>query len=112
MSFYTKIKTELSNKSQIINALKEMKERGEIARFQINEKKEKIEVDRDGDIVNISKTKEGNFGVAGDVRVARSFANRLKQYYAYESIKSNLPLDFEISHESEEAGDILLILKG
>ncbi|MBI5182299.1 MAG: hypothetical protein HZA06_05270, partial [Nitrospirae bacterium] len=61
----------------------------------------------------ITKEKAGNnFEVAGDSRVANAFTNRLKQFYAYESIKDNLPLDFEIAKESEEAGEIIIHLKG
>lgn len=112
MSFYAKIKTELSNKKYIICALAELKKRGEITTYVMNEKKEKIEVDRDGDMLNICKEKSGNnMEVQGDARVARVFANRLKQMYAYESIKDNLPLDFEIVKETEVAGEILIMLK-
>lgn len=112
MSFYAKIKTELCNKKYIISALAELKRRGEITTYEINERKEKIEVDRDGDMLNICKEKSGNnMEVHGDARVARVFTNRLKQIYAYESIKDNLPLDFEIAKETEEVGEILILLK-
>ncbi len=112
MSFYTVIKTEISSKKYVIAALEEMKRRGEISNFQINERKEKIEVDRSGDIINIGREKTGNFDVAGDARAVRSFTDRFKQFYAYEAIKDNLPLDFEISKETEAAGEILILLKG
>ncbi|MFZ3090431.1 MAG: hypothetical protein WA240_07400 [Nitrospirota bacterium] len=113
MSFYAVIKTELSNKRYIIAALSEMKRRGEITAYEINERKEKIEIDRDGDILTVSKEKAGeNFEVGGDSRVVNTFSNRLKQFYAYESIKENLPLDFEIAKETEEAGEIKILLKG
>lgn len=112
MSFYSVIKTELTNKKYVIAALEEMKRSGEISNFQINERKEKIEVDRQGDLINIAKEKTGNFEVGGDARVVGSFTDRFKQLYAYESIKDNLPLDFEIAKESEAAGDILILLKG
>ncbi len=113
MSFYAKIKTELANKKYIIAAIEEMKRRGELTNYQINEKKEKIEIDREGDMLTVAKEKAGNnFEVAGDSRVANAFTNRLKQFYAYESIKDNLPLDFEIAKESEEAGEIIIHLKG
>ncbi|MBI5327277.1 MAG: hypothetical protein HZB80_03145 [Deltaproteobacteria bacterium] len=111
MSFYTTIKTEITNKKYIIAALEEMKRRGEITNFQLHERKEKIEVDRSGDIINIAREKTSNFGVAGDARVVKSFSDRLKQFYAYESIKDNLPLDFEIAKESEVGGDIMILLK-
>jgi len=112
MSFYTVIKTELSSRKYILCAMEEMKRRGEITNFHVNERKEKIDVDRSGDIINIGKEKSGNFEVAGDARVVRQFADRFKQFYAYEAVKDNLPLDFEIAKESEEAGDILILLKG
>lgn len=113
MSFYCIIKTELTNKKYIVAALEEMKSRGEITRYTINKRKEKIEVDREGEIVNIAKEKVGNnFEVSGISRPARMIADRLKQFYAYESIKDNLPLDFEIARETEEAGEIVILLKG
>lgn len=112
MSFYTTIKTEITNKKYVLSALEEMKQRGEITNFQLQERKEKIEVDRSGDIINIGKEKAGNFEVAGDARVVKSFSDRLKQFYAYEAIKDNLPLDFEIAKESETAGEIVILLKG
>ncbi len=112
MSFYIVIKTEISNKQYIISTLKEMQKRGEITRFLVDKKKEQIEIDRDGDIIIISREKSGNFEVTGDARVVRSFSKRLTQLYAYSSIKENLPLDFEIAHESEVAGEIKILLKG
>lgn len=112
MSFYTTIKTEISSKKYVIAALEEMKRRGEITNFQLHDRKEKIEIDRCGDMLNIAKEKTGNFEVAGDARVVKSFTDRLKQFYAYESIKDNLPLDFEIAKESEVTGEIRILLKG
>ncbi len=111
MSFYTVIDTQMSNKQIIISALEELQNRGEIRVFEYNEKKEKIEVDRDGDILNVIKEKSGNYQVAGDARVANRFAQRLKQMYAYETIRENLPLDFEIAQETESSGDIRILLK-
>lgn len=111
MSFYTVIKTELSSKKYILCALVEMKKRGEIKNYVENERKETIEVDRDGDIISIVKQKEG-FDLAGDNRVVNTFSRRLKQFYAYESIKENIPLDFEIAKETEIGGEIQIILKG
>ncbi|MBE7413686.1 MAG: hypothetical protein HS130_00055 [Deltaproteobacteria bacterium] len=112
MSFYTVIKTELSVKKYLICALEELKKRGEITSFVASERKDAIEVDRDGDIINISREKAGNYQLGGDNRVVNAFSNRLKQMYAYESIKDNLPLDFEISSETETAGEIQIVLKG
>lgn len=112
MSFYTVIKTELKNKKYIVAALQELKKRGEITSFVKNERKEEIEVNRDGDMITIAQEKTGSFEIAGDNRVVQSFSNRLKQMYAYESIKDNLPLDLEIAKETESAGDILILLKG
>ena len=112
MSFYIVIKTEISNKQYIISTLKEMQKRGEITRFLVDKKKEQIEIDRDGDIIIISMAKSGNYEVSGDARIVRSFSKRLTQLYAYSSIKENLPLDFEITHESEIAGEITILLKG
>lgn len=112
MSFYTEIKTELSSKPLVISALEELKRRGEISSLQLLEKKGKIKIDRDGDIILISQTTEGMMQVEGDSRVVNAFANRLKQMYAYESIKQSLPLDFEIAEESELAGNISIVLKG
>ncbi|MEK6791343.1 MAG: hypothetical protein AABY45_06555 [Deltaproteobacteria bacterium] len=112
MSFYTVIKTEMVIKKYLVCALEEMKKRGEITSFIKNEKKETIEVDRDGDILNIVMEKSGNAQVAGDNRVVHRFSNRLKQFYAYESIKDNLPLDFEIAKETETGGEIQILLKG
>lgn len=112
MSFYTQIKTELTNKKYIMCAIEELKKSGEITGFRVIEKKNKIEINREGDIINILEGKTGNFEVAGDNRVINTFANRLKQMYAYESIKQNLPLDFEIAKETEVGGDIVIVLKG
>lgn len=112
MSFYAQIKTELNNKKYIMCALEELKRSGEITGFQVLEKKNKIEINREGDIINILQEKTGNFEVAGDSRVINTFTNRLKQIYAYESIKQNLPLDFEIAKETEVGGDIVIVLKG
>lgn len=112
MSFYTVIKTELGSKKYLICALEEMKKRGEIKSYIHNEKKEKIEVDRDGDILSIAKQKEGSYEIGGDNRVVNSFSNRLKQFYAYEAIKENIPLDFEIAQETEIGGEIHILLKG
>ncbi len=111
MSFYTCIKTELKNKKYLLAALEELKKRGEITNFIKH--KEKIEVDRQGDLINISVTKEGHHEVGGDNRVVRAFSDRLKQMYALESIKDNLPLDFEVTQETETAaGEIMILLKG
>lgn len=112
MSFYTLIKTELSSKKYLMCALEELKKRGEIKSFVANERKETIEVDRDGDIINILKEKTGNYQLGGDNRVVNAFSNRLKQIYAYESIRDNLPLDFEIANETETGGEIHILLKG
>lgn len=113
MSFYCVIKTELTKKKYIIAALEEMRRHGEITNYEINERKEKIKVDREGEIVNVIKEKSGNnYEVAGIARPAREIAQRLKQLYAYESIKDNLPLDFEIAKETEQAGEIVILLKG
>jgi len=112
MSFYTVIKTEITDKKYVLCALEEMKKRGEITNFQFHKKKEEIEVDRSGDILNIVREKTGNYAVGGDARVVKSFSDRFKQFYAYESIKDNLPLDFEIARESETAGEIMILLKG
>jgi len=112
MSFYTVLKTELKNKKYIIAALKEMEKRGELLKCEINEKKETMEVDRDGDIITVSRQKDGNYEVAGDARVVKTFSDRLKQIYALESIKDNLPLDFEIAQETESVGEIQILLKG
>ncbi len=112
MSFYIAIKTEISNKQYIISTLKEMQKRGEITRFLVDKKKDQIEIDRDGDTIIITREKSGNFEVTGDARIVRSFSKRLTQLYAYSSIKENLPLDFEIAHESEIAGEIKILLKG
>lgn len=111
MSFYICVKTELKIKKYVISALQEMKKRGEIKSFVYHEKKEKIEIDRDGDIMNISMVKD-NVEIGGDNRVVHRFGNRLKQFYAYESIKDNLPLDFEIAAENEIGGEIQILLKG
>ncbi|MEK7880895.1 MAG: hypothetical protein AAB210_03245 [Deltaproteobacteria bacterium] len=112
MSYYTEIKTELKNKHYILLALKELKKRGEITRYEPLEKKDSIKVDRGGDLFNISTTKEGTIRVEGDARVVTAFTQRLTQMYAYMSIKENLPLDFEIAKETESAGSITILLKG
>lgn len=112
MSFYTVIKTELTSRKYLICALEELKKRGEIKSFVANERKDTVEVDRDGDIVDISREKAGNYQMAGDNRVVSQFSDRLKQIYAYETIKDNLPLDFEIANETETAGEIKILLKG
>jgi len=112
MSFYTVIKTELSNKKYILCALAEMKKRGELNGFVHNERKESIEVDQDGDQISIEVDNTGNYGIGGDNRVVNRFSNRLKQFYAYESIKDNIPLDFEIATETETEGEIRILLKG
>ena len=111
MSFYTVIQTEIKDKQILICALEALKHRGEINEFSLNEQKETIEIDRDGDIVNIAKEKTGLFNMAGDNRVVSSFSRRLAQIYAYEAIKENLPLDFEIAEEIESAGEIKILLK-
>jgi len=112
MSFYTVIKTELTDRKYLISALEELKKRGEITSFVVNERKETIEIDRDGDIMNVIREKAGNYQLGGDNRVVSRFSNRLKQLYAYESIKDNLPLDFEIASEVETEGEIQILLKG
>ena len=113
MSFYCVIRTELSKKKYIIAALAEMQRKGEITSFVVNIKKEKIEVDRDGEVVTVSRANENsNFEIGGISRPAREISDRMKQLYAYESIKDNLPLDFEIANETEEAGEIVITLKG
>ncbi len=112
MSFYLVLKTELSNRQYVLATLKEMQKRGEITSFRVDEKKERIEVDRDGDIIVISRGSTGNFEISGDGRIVRTFSQRFTQLYAYSSIKENLPLDLEIAEESEVAGEIKLLLKG
>ena len=106
------IKTELPNKKYLMCALEELKKRGEITNFVANERKETVEIDRDGDIINVIKEKTGSYQLGGDNRVVNSFSNRLKQIYAYESIKDNLPFDFEIASEQETEGEIQILLKG
>ena len=112
MSFYAQIKTELTNKKYILCAIEELKKSGEITGYRIIEKKNKIEINREGDIITIVQEKSGNFEIAGDNRVINVFSNRLKQMYAYEAIKQNLPLDFEIAKETEVGSDIVIVLKG
>jgi hypothetical protein len=112
MSFYTKIKTEITNKQTVLLALKEMAKRGEISSFDTHIKSGDIKIDRSGDILNITQEKDGSLQIAGDSRVANTFTNRLKQFYAYEAIKENLPLDFEIAEEHELGGDITIVLRG
>jgi hypothetical protein len=111
MSFYTVIQTEIKDKQLLICALEELKQRGEITEFVQNEKKETIEIDRDGDIVNVAKEGTGLFNMSGDNRVVGSFSRRLAQIYAYEAIKENLPLDFEMVEDTEVAGEIRILLK-
>ncbi len=113
MSFYTQIQTQLKNKQYVIAALMELRKRGEITSCKINEKKESMEVNRSGDIIKVSKNKSGAFELGGDNRVVQTFSNKLKQFYALESIKDNLPLDFEIAEEKETIdGEIKILLKG
>lgn len=113
MSFYCVIKTQLSNKKYIIAALTEMQRKGEITNYTLSKTKDKIEVDREGEVVTVSRVNEqSNFEVGGISRPAREISDRMKQLYAYESIKDNLPLDFEIAKETEEAGEIFITLKG
>ena len=112
MSFYTKIETEIKNKTLLVCALEEMKRRGEITDFKSHVKTGDLKVDRSGDMLSITEEKEGNFQVGGDKTVATRFTDRLKQIYAYETIKENLPLDFEVAKETETGGEIKLILKG
>ncbi|MBI5598344.1 MAG: hypothetical protein HY890_01245 [Deltaproteobacteria bacterium] len=113
MSFYTVIKTELKNKKYVIAALEELKARGEISRYEEILKKNRIKVNRGGDAIEIvMDIKTGNVHVEGDARVVEDFTKRLKQLYAYASIKENLPFDFEIANERDIAGDITLVLKG
>ncbi|MEE8575339.1 MAG: hypothetical protein V3T30_07995 [Thermodesulfobacteriota bacterium] len=112
MSFYTTIQTELKNRHHVICALRELTERGEITSYNLNEEKGTITVDQGGDILLLSLEKTGNFGVAGDARLARNFTRRLTQMYAYAAIKDAMPLDFEIAQETEVAGEIKIILKG
>ncbi len=110
MSFYLKLKIQIANKKYLIAALKELQKKGEILKYE-EKRKETIEVDRDGDIIKIIKDKLGNYELGGDARVVKAFADRLKQVYALESIKDNMPLDFEIVQETDSAGEILLLLK-
>jgi hypothetical protein len=113
MSFYTVIQTELKNKKYVLAALMELRKRGEITECKVNEKRETMEVDRSGDKIKIAKNKQGAFELGGDNRVVQNFSNKLKQYYALESIKDNLPLDFEIAEEKETIdGEIKILLKG
>lgn len=113
MSFYCVIKTEIKNRKYLVAALHELKERGELSSVEHNERKETFDLDQDGDKIKISKErKTGNFEVGGDARVVRRFSNRLKQMYALESIKDNMPLDFEIAQENEQGGEIRILLKG
>ena len=112
MSFYTVLETELKNRKYILCAVAALEKRGEIDSFVVNEKKELINIERSGDVITISKSKTGNYQVEGDNRVVNEFSNRLKQIYAYESIRENLPLDFEIVQENESAGEMKIVLKG
>jgi len=113
MSFYCVIKTEIKNKKYLIAALHELRRRGELTSVEHVERKDTFNLDRDGDKITVSlDRKTGSYGVGGDARVAARFSNRLKQMYALESIKDNMPLDFEVASETEEAGEIRVILKG
>ena len=113
MSFYCVIKTELSRRKYIIAALAEMQKKGEITSYEISKTKDKINVDRGGEVVTVSRINEkSNYEIGGIARPAREISDRMKQLYAYESIKDNLPLDFEIAKETEEAGEIVIMLKG
>lgn len=111
MSFYCVIKTEIKNKRHLVAALEEMRKRGELTKHE-EKKKQTIEVDRDGEKIDIKPDKEGNYQVAGDARLVRNFSNRLKQMYALETIKENMPLDFELAQEVEQGGEIKILLKG
>src|SRR3989304_937354 len=113
MSFYCVIKTELSEQRYIIAAMAEMQRKGEITNYTVSRTKEKIEVDREGEVVTVSRVNENsNFELGGMPQTAREISDRMKQLYAYESIKDNLTLDFEIAQETEEAGEIVIMLKG
>jgi hypothetical protein len=113
MSFYCVIQTKISNKKHLIAALTEMRRRGELSSVEHNERKETFDIDRDGDKLKISQNrKSGDFEVGGDNRVVNRFANRLKQIYALEAIKDNMPLDFEVVEEEETGGEIHILLKG
>ena len=113
MSFYCVIKTELSRRKYLIAALAEMQRKGEITSYEISKTKDKINVDRGGEVVTVSRINENsNYEIGGIARPAREISDRMKQLYAYESIKDNLPLDFEIAKETEEAGEIVIMLKG
>jgi hypothetical protein len=112
MSFYTVIQTELKSRRHVICALEELKKRGEITSFVLNEKKETVTVDRHGDILSLALEKTGNYGVAGDARAVRAFSRRLAQMYAYAAIKDSMPFDFEIAQETESGGEIKILLKG
>ncbi len=112
MSFYCVIQTKISNKHHLIAALTELRRRGELSSVEHNERKETFEVDRDGDKLKISQNKKtGDFEIGGDNRVVNRFANRLKQMYALEAIKENMPLDFEVVEEEESGGEIRILLK-
>lgn len=106
------ISTEMKEKKQLVMALKEMRKRGEITEFESNVKTDSMKIDRSGDEFTLNLSKEGNYNVGGDNRLVERFSNRLKQFYALESIKENLPLDFEVAEESETEGEMRLILKG
>ncbi|MDH4226875.1 MAG: hypothetical protein OEV59_03850 [Deltaproteobacteria bacterium] len=112
MSFFTKLNTELKNKQYVLAAIAALKQTGEIKNYAINEKKESVEINRAGDIIQVVKTKTGEYELQGDARVVSAFSSRLKQLYAYEAIKDNMPLDFEIAEEIETAGEIRIVLKG
>lgn len=112
MSFFTMIKTELKSRPLVIAALQQLKQRGEIRGFTVNERKGTIEIDREGQVLELSQDETGAFQVAGDTRAVGAFSRRLAQIYAYVTIKESLPLDFEIVEEKEVAGEITILLKG
>ena len=112
MSFFTVVKTELKNRELLIKALEELKERGEITEYEQIAHKDRIKVDRDGDILTLVLDRAGCYQIEGDARVVSQFSKRLKQIYAYVGIKEYLPLDFEVAEEKESAGSISILLKG
>lgn len=112
MSFYMCIKTEIKNRIYLKSALAELHKRGEIQKIEENERKGKIIIDRGGDKLVITGDEEKGFEVGGDATVVKAFTDRLKQVYAVESIKDNLPLDLEVVEETESAtGEIHILLK-
>lgn len=114
MSFYCVMKTEIKNRKYLIAALAELEKRGEVQEVVHNERKETFDIDRAGDKLKVEQDrKSGAYQVGGDARVVKAFSDRLKQLYALESIKDNMPLDFEIAEEQETAaGEIKIMLKG